>query len=80
MKIRIKEMNGNPACNGFFPVAGVKIMPSRYVIEDGNKVWKDGDVYECESEDHFHQCLETGKVEAVIEPRKPGRPRKDTES
>ena len=79
MKIRIKEFNnGQPACGGFFPREGVKIMPSRWVRDEKSKrQFVEADVYECETDAEFEACLDTGLVEAVIERKKPGRPRKE---
>jgi len=65
LKIKIKEFQGKAVTKGFFPVSGHKLSP--------------GDVYECSSDELLHSCLNTGLVEAVIEKRKPGRPRKDEE-
>lgn len=66
MKIRIKEFGGRAVTQGFFPKAGTKMRP--------------GDIYECDDEDHFHACLDTGIVEAVVERSPRGRPRKVEEA
>ena len=65
-KIRIKEMGGRFACNGFFPYANVKLNPRETMEVD---------------DDLAEKCVNTGLVEVVWEkqqdaPRR-GRPPKE---
>jgi hypothetical protein len=77
MKIKIKEFQGNPVTSGFFPKEGVKMLASRWVLDGAGKRQRaDADIYECESEEQYHNCLDTDLVEAVVERKSPGRPKK----